>query len=75
MAAEVRSYPLELALSPPIGETRRVSRTEAGVAIIGLFLLEIYHLKWIWWEHWKCRSCGIQNKSCACALPRWFKYL
>jgi len=67
--------PLELAASLPIGETGGVSQTELFLAIVGLIILEIYHLKWIWWEHWMCKSCGTQNKRCSCGPPRWFKYL
>ena len=53
-----------------------VSQTELFLAIVGLIVLEIYHLKWIWWEHWMCRSCGTQNKNCSCGPPpKWFKYL
>jgi hypothetical protein len=28
-----------------------VSQTELFLAIIGLMVVEVYHLKWIWWEH------------------------
>jgi hypothetical protein len=45
-------------------------------AIVGLFVLEIYHLKWLWWEHWRCRTCRTEIKHCSCGpLPRWFTYL
>jgi hypothetical protein len=52
-----------------------VSQTELFLAILGLIVLEVYHLKWIWWEHWMCRSCGTQNKNCSCGPPKWFKFL
>jgi hypothetical protein len=52
-----------------------VSQTELFLAIVGLIVLEIYHWKWIWWEHWMCRSCGTQNKNCSCGPPKWFTYL
>jgi hypothetical protein len=53
-----------------------VSRTELFLAIVGLIALEVYHLKWIWWEYWLCRTCRTQNKHCACGPPpKWFKYL
>ena len=72
----VRSCPLELAVGPRIGKTGPVNQTELFLAIVGLIILEVYHLKWIWWEHWLCRSCGSRNKHCSCGpLPRWFKYL
>jgi hypothetical protein len=34
--------------------------------IVCLGLLEICHLKWIWWDRWHCRSCGEVNRHCAC---------
>ena len=53
-----------------------MNQTEVFLAIVGLIVVEIYHLKWIWWEHWMCRSCGTENKNCSCGPPpRWFKYL
>jgi hypothetical protein len=53
-----------------------VSRTELFLAIVGPIVVEIYHLKWIWWEHWLCRSCGTPNKNCTCGPPpKWFEYL
>jgi hypothetical protein len=57
------------------GKLAVVSQTELFLAILGLIVLEVYHLKWIWWEHWMCRSCNTQNKNCSCATPRWFRYL
>ena len=52
-----------------------MSQTELFLAILGLIVLEIYHLKWIWWEHWLCRTCQTQHKNCGCALPTWFRIL
>jgi len=53
-----------------------VNQTELFLAIVGLIAVELYHLKWIWWEHWMCRSCGTANKNCSCGPPpKWFKYL
>ena len=44
--------------------------------ILALTLLEIQHLKWIWWEYWDCRSCAAKHKDCACgATPLWVMYL
>jgi hypothetical protein len=54
---------------------RPLNRTELFLAILGLIVLEIYHLKWIWWEYWVCRSCNTKNKNCPCEAPRWFTYL
>ena len=78
MAAGARlcGYPLNVAAAPPLGKTWGVSRTEVFAAIVGLFVLEIYHLKWLWWEHWKCRTCRTEIKNCSCGPPpRWFTYL
>jgi hypothetical protein len=53
-----------------------VSRTEILLWIVALFLLEVNHLKWIWWEHWHCRACTVAHKDCACgATSRWVMYL
>lgn len=53
-----------------------VSRTEILLWIVALFLLEVNHLKWIWWEHWQCRSCAAVHKDCSCGhTSRWVMYL
>ena len=53
-----------------------VSRTQILLWIVALFLLEVNHLKWIWWEHWHCRACTAAHKDCACgATSRWVMYL
>jgi hypothetical protein len=53
-----------------------VSHTEILLWIVALFLLEVNHLKWIWWEHWSCRACTVKHKDCACgATSRWLMYL
>jgi hypothetical protein len=55
---------------------REVSRTEILLWIVALFVLEVNHLKWIWWEHWACRRCTAKHKDCACgATSRWLMYL
>jgi len=36
-----------------------------------LIVLEIQHLRWIWWEHWDCRRCRSKNKHCACPGFKW----
>jgi hypothetical protein len=57
---------LEVVLSP----------TETLLWIVALFLLEVNHLKWIWWEHWSCRACTVKHKDCACgATSRWVMFL
>ena len=53
-----------------------VSRTEILLWIVALFVLEVNHLKWIWWEHWTCRHCSAKHKDCGCgATARWMMFL
>jgi hypothetical protein len=53
-----------------------VSRTDILLWIVALFLLEVNHLKWIWWEHWQCRTCTVAHKDCSCGeTSRWIMYL
>ena len=30
---------------------------------LALILLEFQHLKWIVWEHWDCRRCGVKHRE------------
>ena len=53
-----------------------MSRTEILLWIVALFVLEVNHLKWIWWENWDCRTCSSKHKDCACGgTARWVMYL
>jgi hypothetical protein len=53
-----------------------VSRTEILIWIVALFVLEVNHLKWIWWENWRCRACTVVHKDCSCGqTSRWIMYL
>jgi len=53
-----------------------VSRTEILLWIVALFVLEVNHLKWIWWEYWNCRHCSTKHKDCGCgATARWMMFL
>jgi hypothetical protein len=53
-----------------------VSHTQILLWIVALFLLEVNHLKWIWWEHWHCRACTVAHKDCSCGqTARWVMYL
>ena len=53
-----------------------VSQSQTLLWILALFVLEVNHLKWIWWEHWDCRSCSAKHKNCACgSTARWLMYL
>ena len=31
---------------------------------VALIALEVQHLKWIVWEHWNCRRCGVKHREC-----------
>jgi hypothetical protein len=42
----------------------RLSDLEILVWCTILILLEIQHLKWIVWENWTCRRCGVKHREC-----------
>ena len=44
------------------------------ISICGLVALEVLHLKWIVFEFWDCRRCGVKHKDCG-HLPVWAKLL
>jgi hypothetical protein len=48
-----------------------VSSTLLLFAIGCMIVLEMQHLRWIWWEYWDCRHRGAQNKDCGCEKFRW----
>ena len=53
-----------------------MSRTAILLWILALLLLEVQHLKWIWWEHWDCRGCSAKHKDCGCGATRsWVMFL
>jgi hypothetical protein len=53
-----------------------VSQTTILLWILALFILEVNHLKWIWWEFWTCRTCTVAHKDCTCGkTSRWVMYL
>lgn len=39
-----------------------------------LIALEVQHLKWIVWEYWTCRRCGVKHRECGHGA-RLVKYL
>lgn len=47
-----------------------MTQTQVLVGILILFVVEVNHLKWIWWNHWQCRKCGIRNRDCGCS-DKW----
>ena len=53
-----------------------VSQTQILLWIVALFVLEVNHLKWIWWEYWDCRRCSTKHKDSGCgATARWIMFL
>ena len=51
-----------------------MSQTEILLWIVALLLLELNHLRWIWWEYWRCRSCSLVHRECGCRV-KWIMYL
>jgi hypothetical protein len=51
-----------------------LSPTELLMSIIGLIVVEVLHLKWIWLSEWTCRRCRLRNLECECS-GRWLRYL
>ena len=51
-----------------------MTRVEILASCVGLIVLELNHLKWIWWEFWDCRRCGVKNRECGCR-SKWMMYL
>ena len=52
-----------------------VDRTTALLWIGALIVLELNHLKWIWWTYWDCRRCGRKNKECRACGRGWIMLL
>ena len=53
-----------------------MSQLEIIAAIAVLFVVEVNHLKWIWWTQWDCRACGNKNRDCPCSDKwKWTVYL
>jgi C4-type Zn-finger protein len=53
-----------------------MSQAETLAAIVVLFVVELNHLKWIWWTQWTCRACGHRNRDCPCSDKwKWMVYL
>lgn len=51
-----------------------MSQTQIFLWCIGLIVLEVNHLKWIWWTYWECAKCGRKHKDCGCG-SKWVMYL
>jgi hypothetical protein len=43
--------------------------------IAAMIVLEVNHLKWIWWTEWTCGRCGDRNEHCACGRSKWLMFL
>jgi hypothetical protein len=47
-----------------------MSQTQILRWCIALIVLELNHLKWIWWTYWECAKCGRKHKDCDCG-SKW----
>jgi hypothetical protein len=45
-----------------------MSQTQILLWCIALIVLELNHLKWIWWTYWERAKCGRKQKDCDCGL-------
>ena len=52
-----------------------LGKTQLLLWICALVVLEINHLKWIWWTQWSCSKCGRKNEDCSCDRTKWMTYL
>jgi hypothetical protein len=52
----------------------QLSSGQLLVMIVTMIVLELNHLKWIWWTQWECR-CGVKHEHCACGERKWIMYL
>lgn len=41
-----------------------LSNAQILVWCMALAILEVQHLKWIVWEHWNCKKCGVKHREC-----------
>jgi cbb3-type cytochrome oxidase subunit 3 len=51
-----------------------VSRTQIFVWCVVLIVLEIFHLKWIWWTYWDCKKGQRKHKDCG-SSSKWIMLL
>jgi hypothetical protein len=54
--------------------TMLLSQTQILLWCIALIILEVNHLKWIWWTYWECAKCGRKHKDCGCS-SKWIMFL
>jgi hypothetical protein len=57
------------------GNLSGVPRPLLLASILGMILLELNHLRWLWWENWNCRRCGVKYKDCEYGHRKWIMYL
>jgi hypothetical protein len=50
-----------------------MSQTQILLWCIALIVLELNHLKWIWWTYWECAKCGRKHKDCDCG-SKWVMF-
>jgi hypothetical protein len=43
------------------------------LCIVVLILVELTHLKWIWWNQWVCRKHARVRRECGC--NKWVMFL
>jgi hypothetical protein len=53
----------------------QLSSAQLLLMIVTMIVLELNHLKWIWWTQWDCRGCGTKHEHCACGERKWIMYL
>jgi hypothetical protein len=53
----------------------QLSHGQLLLMIVTMIVLELNHLKWIWWTQWDCRGCGAKHEHCACGDRMWNMYL
>jgi hypothetical protein len=73
---KLRPWPLVLSRRWSIlGVVPQLSHMQLLLMIAAMIMLELNHLKWIWWTEWKCRGCETANEHCHCGRSKWIMYL
>ena len=39
----------------------QLSSGQLLLMIVTMIVLELNHLKWIWWTYWECAKCGARS--------------
>jgi hypothetical protein len=61
--------------APQNPKLSQMDKVTALIWIGLLLILELTHLKWIWWTYWDCRRCGRKNHECAACGRAWILFL